>query len=354
MRIEVSLSNKIANMSFVCAVLIVIMHVWPVCEGDAIISFVRKWVCQGVADIAVPVFFVISGFFLGLHLEDEHWYSRAVRKRVWTLVIPFYALNLLWFPIKYGVHYVAVRWFGAGAADPTMDFTWMNFLLSTSILPWGWNVVLGTWYIKALFFLVLISPVFVWIVKKGRLQALGLILVLLSLWTIQMQLLPEGESYFRKKMLFELCFRCPLFFVIGLFLSRFESRCKNWPTSLIVVAGLVALICRINITGFPAGIRTIIRFVTICLVASATWKLMPSNKWPPALVGNSFALYVFHGAVMFILEACVKAVGLSDVVCKTPLGGFCEVAVVLVLSLCIAEFIRCKMPAFSRIVFGGR
>lgn len=353
MKIDSALSNKIANMSFVCAVLVVLIHVWPSYEGDPILSFVWKWVVRGVADIAVPVFFVISGFFLGLHTEDSHWYSQAVQKRIWTLVVPFYVLNILWFPVKYGIHYVGVHWFGA-VADPTMEFTWMNFLLTTSILPWGWNVVLGTWYIKALFFLVLLSPVFVWIVRKGRSHAVVFIIVLLVLWAIQKQLFPGGESYLDKKMLFELSFRCPLFFVIGLFLSCFRYCHENWSTSLVVAAGAVALVCKMNIIGTPVGIRTVIRFIAICLVALAVWKLMPIKRWPRVLVGNSFAIYVFHGSAKFLLESLVKAIGWENMVMKTLLGGFCEVVAVISLSLLFAEFLRRKMARFSKILLGAR
>lgn len=87
MKISQELSDKIANMSFVCACLVVMIHT-PFSVGT-IDQFVKYWIGGGVASAAVPIFFIISGFFLGQHINEDGWYGRAVKKRIRTLVIPF-------------------------------------------------------------------------------------------------------------------------------------------------------------------------------------------------------------------------------------------------------------------------
>ena len=47
---------------------------------------------HGLGKIAVPFFFLASGYFLAGHLDEDGWYGRKVKKRVFSLVIPL----LLW------------------------------------------------------------------------------------------------------------------------------------------------------------------------------------------------------------------------------------------------------------------
>lgn len=180
MKISQELSDKIANMSFVCACLVVMIHT-PFSVGT-IDQFVKYWIGGGVASAAVPIFFIISGFFLGQHINEDGWYGRAVKKRIRTLVIPFFVLNLFWWPIKYGIHYVGVRYFGMDGSNPNEDVTLYNFLYYTGILPWGGNCVTGLWYVRALFYLIAASPLLVWFVKKGKVVALSLLFVIVVLW----------------------------------------------------------------------------------------------------------------------------------------------------------------------------
>ena len=64
--ISTRISNKIANMGMVCAVLVVSILVPSigVLDKGAIIS-------DYIARIAVPYFFVVSGFLLACHCNQE-------------------------------------------------------------------------------------------------------------------------------------------------------------------------------------------------------------------------------------------------------------------------------------------
>ena len=89
-------------MGLVCSMLMVLIHTGAVpCKGGAL-WWVYSIVGQGMATIAVPWFFLVSGYMLGGHLwDDGGWVYGEVGKRIRSLAIPFVLWNLL---------FVAFRW----------------------------------------------------------------------------------------------------------------------------------------------------------------------------------------------------------------------------------------------------
>ncbi len=83
--ISQELSQKLANMAFIAALLVVAIHVR---EGSIIGSFnwhVYQIIVDGFARIAVPFFFLAAGFFLAGHCTGPGWWLRECKKRIKTL-----------------------------------------------------------------------------------------------------------------------------------------------------------------------------------------------------------------------------------------------------------------------------
>ena len=140
------LSNKIANMCFLCTLLVVVIHSpLPVSRE---LNFWEHFVKEVLTMIAVPTFFVISGYLLALRMPRSlaggiAWWLDAMKKRVRTIWVPYVVLSLLWFPVKYSFHWIGVRNFGADATAEVMSISVQNFLSGAGILPWGHSVVVG-------------------------------------------------------------------------------------------------------------------------------------------------------------------------------------------------------------------
>ena len=128
MEISTAVSNKLRNISFICALLVVLIHVPSIENGLWLNDFALRWIKNGLSMIAVPVFFVISGFLLGRHIDEQGWYAKAVKNRVRSLVIPFFVLNILYYPIFALFHYIGVKYFGADGSNRIMDLTLTNAL----------------------------------------------------------------------------------------------------------------------------------------------------------------------------------------------------------------------------------
>ena len=79
-KIDEYLSNKLANMSFVCSILIVCIHTTIECEdtGSFLWVFKNYFTLGGIVSIAVPFFFIVSSYFLFSKLNKSTEYSKTI------------------------------------------------------------------------------------------------------------------------------------------------------------------------------------------------------------------------------------------------------------------------------------
>ena len=80
------LSCKFKNMAIVCAILVVFIHI-PLgrLESGSVLWVFDMLVRWGIAQIAVPFFFVASGYFLAGHIGEDGWWKREILKRIRAL-----------------------------------------------------------------------------------------------------------------------------------------------------------------------------------------------------------------------------------------------------------------------------
>ena len=349
-KISQPLSNKLANMGFVCACLVVLIHVPDVEIGMFVNDFVFQWFKRGVAMIAVPVFFVMSGFFLGRHINEEGWYAKAIKSRIRTLVVPFFTLSLLWLPVFFFFHYIGVRYFGADDSNRSMDLTIYNVLHGLGVFPWGGNVVVGLWYVRALFYLVLLSPCLAWVVKKGRGASLALLGLFAALHCVQARF-PITADWIDT---LTFSFRCPFFFFVGMALSQYAPKTLPKHSALWLVPLGVGSLCLLKFISVPdPAMKTFVALTATVLIALAVWSLMPASEWPHSLVGNSFPIFVLHGSILYLLPIPFKALHVWDGTIHR--FGFLPVWILtILLALGVAQIVKGKLPRLANIIFGGR
>lgn len=161
--INKDISNKITNMAFICACLVVLIH-----APDPInrpLTMVES-VFRGLTVMPVPVFFMISGFLLAYKIKGGESWLMIVKKRFHTLLIPYWLLSIIWFPIYFGAHYIGVMFWGADGSAETMKLNAYNVFSGLGMLPWESSVLPVMWYVKSLFLLIFISPIIYWLVSN--------------------------------------------------------------------------------------------------------------------------------------------------------------------------------------------
>jgi surface polysaccharide O-acyltransferase-like enzyme len=137
----------------------------PISRLEAAFYFLCSY---SVSRIAVPIFFVITGFFLVKGYQNKGWFIKEFRKRFFSLYVPFVTWNVV------GLIVVLL----AGGSHDGADF------ILARILGFNPYVRLGCmqfWYLQTVFIYVLASPL-LFIILQKRWPGLGLICLFFVGW----------------------------------------------------------------------------------------------------------------------------------------------------------------------------
>lgn len=152
-------SHKVANASLFGAILVSIIHY----RGHVMASPPSGWFWEffpgPILKIAVPFFFVFAGYWLAGHVQDKGWWWREPLKRLKTLLLPFVVLNMIWF------------------VTTTDSWTLCSFAKALGLVRGEYPALPQLWFVLRLFGLVVVAPVFYYIVKKGVAWSYGLFFV---------------------------------------------------------------------------------------------------------------------------------------------------------------------------------
>ena len=169
------ISNKIKNMSLIMTFFVVILHSNNL-EDKSILdvnTLIQNIIGQGIVRIAVPMFFVISGylFFYKFKPSRDAFISKY-KKRFKSLFIPYFLWCTGWLVILYLVELTA---FGRAMFSDRIiaDYNALELFKNTYIYPLPYQF----WYIRALMINVLISPIIYYVIDKLKDKALVVIIV---------------------------------------------------------------------------------------------------------------------------------------------------------------------------------
>ncbi|MGX9418436.1 acyltransferase family protein [Vibrio sp. WJH972] len=144
------------------------------------VDFCRNIISQGLARVAVPLFFLMSGyfFFWGFSFSLES-YRKKITSRVNTLLIPFLFWNVITLLFVSLAQYLpATQSFFSGKSAPISTFgffDYFNAIFGVNRYPISYQF----WFIRDLMVMVLISPVVhLFVNKAGK----AILFVLFALW----------------------------------------------------------------------------------------------------------------------------------------------------------------------------
>lgn len=370
-KIDAVLSEKLVGVSFLTACFVVVLHAYSNSllgsglASDWFILFVG-WT---LPTFAVPIFFVISGYLLGVKSANgtaEGWYGKSVKKRLRTLLVPYFlwctvfALTVIPFTV-FGNHLAGRALTSNTCMNEPLWSVWNLFRIYGGDLNDG-PACLPMWYIRNLFLLVLAAPLFFAVTSNRWTGALylaatgGLFFAQTWLTTSSSQLLETGLSL-----------RGFFFFPLGLYLARHPvpetpafRRMRAALPAVWLATCLAFVILRLHAGEEWQVAKLLTAKATNLLGVGAVWVLcdyLPGfrrmARHPVAKC--SFFVYACHMGVLFTLM-CERSQQLLMTHLHVPVVGIflLRIAVSLGVSLLLAAGVKRWFPRAYALLTGGR
>ena len=302
---------------------------------------------QVLARIAVPLFFLFSGFLFfyktnGFTIEN---YADKLKKRVRTLLIPYLFWNIL-----YIVFYNISGKLFPGATESIIGegYTIKDWLLVFwDINNTGYPVSFQFWFIRDLMIVVLFTPLIHWLTKK-----IGCLLPLLLgiLWLMGWWFKTAGFSI-----------NAFFFFTLGAYISITRRNFVELVKPHVVFLGILYIVFVIIV--FCAKSYDWVMYVkrvsillgiVFAIAVSAVYIAKGKCKVNTFLAESSFFIYAYHVIALPI----IKRVLLFIIPCTTDLRAtilyFLLAAIVIFIGLILYYFLKKWLPKTMALITGGR
>lgn len=169
--------NAIDLAKFICAVFVVAIHVPPFgsSEGTTILGYLNFFIQDYLARIAVPFFFITSGYFLFKKTDRNNFDIKPAKQYVLKLIKLYLIWSVIYFPVRLG----SIISDKKGIIHGVISY-FKDFIFSTSYSH--------LWYLNALIFATIVISVLLYKrVKPAYIIAGGGIFYFLGLF---------GQSWF--------------------------------------------------------------------------------------------------------------------------------------------------------------
>jgi surface polysaccharide O-acyltransferase-like enzyme len=311
------------------------------------VDFVRNFVSQGVASIAVPVFFLMSGylFFAGFEWSKES-YLIKLRSRTKSLLIPFFFWNITTLVIiALAQAMPATQTFFSGKHPLVATFSafdYLNAIIGFTRSPISYQF----WFIRDLIILVLLVPLVNIVNRFALLSFLGLVLIcwLIDVWPVYI-----------------LSSVALLFFSFGAYLASIKKSLFYLDNFGVVIIVLYLACVTIDVLTRTHTFNPYLHKISLVLGVSAalfSTKCVAQNDRLKSLIirlsSASFFVYAVHEPLLTILiKISYKIISPSSPSTIIALYFFIPTVTILLAVGTYRGFARVA-PRPASIVTGGR
>jgi surface polysaccharide O-acyltransferase-like enzyme len=306
---------------------------------------IQNFISYGITRIAVPLFFLISGFLFvyssSFSLQD---YKVKVAKRFKTLFIP-YLFWTLFGSLLYFIMQSVPQSQGFFTKKLIKDYDFIEWLNAIFIEPIPYQL----WFLKDLIVMVLISPLIIFAVKKLRMLFLAIIFIF---W-----MLNQDSIFLTSEAL--------LFFSTGIYLSLFRPKSielKSKKTYLMLCIWIVILTLKTILSLFIANVflESILLKVSILVGIIAFWWFLDGitirlgrNKVFLSGMTFSFFIYLFHEPLLTIVKKALFAA--LSVNSLTSLAVYLVAPVLTILICVLVGFVfKSRLNFMYKLTTGNR
>ena len=327
-------------------ILVVFIHMNPTFDS------VGYWglTINTIAQVAVPCFFVIAGyFFVGNKPLTLEMYKVKLKKRVVTLLIPYLLWNLVPSLVLIGGNLFSIVFRGKSTEDLMIFLT---DLWNDGLWHLWWDKVNGMpsdsplWFLRDLIVMCVLAPVCYYFIKKGGKLAV-------VIWFLLYVFLPVSWAH-----LPGISITAVFFFNIGLYL-RYNGiglvGGSNRIYQLVCVAtAFVLLILAVLFRNQGYLYSLFIPVGTFCSFILIGWAKPSVVKCLAKFSPTIFFVYAIHQT--FVLVYMGKMVGrlLPDSYVGDVLVYFTVPFITTAVCIVIYYLLKLVSPRFLRVLCGGR
>lgn len=331
-------SYKIRNLSFVSTILVVILHAYnfELNESNNIYDFIQSFISHGIATIAVPIFFMISGFLFFYKFEPSisNW-IRKYKSRFKSLFIPYIVWCTSWMIILYLIQLL-----------PMGKSLFSNMVLSEfspqEIFKYTYRypIAFQLWYISALIECVIISPVIYYVIKKVRYIS-GPILI--SLWFFNILDYPTA------------------LFSIGCWIAlnnvNLNSNVKKSTCIIITILFIVVTLLKAYLSYFEFTYLDLLGNLVILLGVISIWFIYDhyyfKNESTFNITKYAIFIYFFHEPLQsVIIRVFLKL--FSNMELKNMITYLLSPILTIFICIIVGIFMDRYMNRFYKVLTGGR
>jgi surface polysaccharide O-acyltransferase-like enzyme len=348
------LSLKIKYLSFALMILVVILHAYNLNQYDTRESFVgfsefvQVLFGSGMAAVAVPLFFLISGylFFLNFDTISKPFGVKIVR-RFHTLVIPYLIVSLWGLFLFFALQSLPYSngYFNSGLIR---DLSFKQLISTIFLDPMPYQL----WFIRDLFIMSILSPVIYYGIKFLKLT---FVLIAFIPWVFGVDVIILSNISLP-------------FFVTGSYLAlkipewvtfKYESKNKFSTYVWLLLMVLRTILEVFNLA--DVVVIDILHKVTILVGIVACWQLydilfgeMDLNKGKGTyLFDFTFFLFLFHEPILTIIKKILKSVlGTTEV--SSLLVYLATPVITIVVVIMVGVLLKKHIPKVFAVITGNR
>nr|WP_281383522.1 acyltransferase [Granulicella aggregans] len=324
-------------------------------QVDPVSAFVRIFVSKGFGNLAVPLFFLVSGF-LFFQKYDGSWatYKEKLSRRVKTLLIPFLIWNFATYLVYFAGESIPATkvYFATKYWPPIRSFTALDYANAFFGFTVKFPMSYQFWFIRDLMVMVVLSPL-IYLLLKRRAVAIPFLTIMLALWmTGYWPLVVPGSETL-------------LFFIAGCYIASKNmdpTRPDPWIVPLGVGFGSLLLlvdVLMITTQTNPEVLRLIVNSMMLFGLPFA-WGLtkwaVDRPKWRSPLerlAEASFFVYAAHEPLLSILrKVSFRLIQPHSTVSELLLFFLVPIAVIVFL-VAVYTILNRALPRFTAVITGA-
>lgn len=353
--IDSKISYKINILSFISIVLVLYIHSYNLSFGKGIVMgessiqqlnvFIQNFISSVLSRMAIPIFFIISGFLLFKKFSYDVYYQ-IIKKRFLTLVIPY----LFWSTLTVIIFYVLESF------DATKAF-FTRTLISDLDYYELFNIIVlepknyPLWFLRDLIILIIVSPLIYYVLKRYQNTYFAILAILWLFFYPQVNI---GLSVYKPDVV--------LFFSIGGSIALFNQEILSWKIShslffllSLIYSLLLVFITLLVIYEYKAFFTELLLKISIIMGILVLWFLLDYIKLKKVYFMTSFTfiIYVCHEPMLTIYKkALIFLMGnnASDMLFIYLIVPLLVMVTVITLALLMKRYFL----SISKVLLGNR